>query len=622
MMVAVLSVGAFCAFSFAQSPAAPAPAKKPQPVIKQIPAGAMGFVVINDIKAFTDSLDKFLKDIGLGEIVAQEMPEGSLKEIMNKLNTGEGFNPSGGFALVMLDPTAVGMDLLDVLPEPIGKGVDFTEWSPPFVAFVPGESFAKVFPKAEKPKEKRGEKYETVDLGFGPLVCAQMGDYVLLSPQEKAINAVINAPKKLADEMSKAEYEMISRSQVAANLNMRVGGPLLERIFKKLDEQAKANKDGGPIGEEAAMMAMLEMFRPYLAQFQSLSLGGRIDPTAIVVEVAADFTADGAIGKAMASFKGPARPALDKLPNLGYILAVGAVVVDQKLSVDMDVNAINMMVKMMALQGMAIPDDLKARLVKACTAIDEQITGMQLVFGQAPKGAGLFGMAMALDCKDAAKFQAAMADISAVLPDLIKAVAGNDPDVKDLKITYTSGAETVGSVKVDVLEISSPKMASKEREKEEMVKIIGEDRIRFFLAPVGGNTVIATFGGGKPFLEEALKAASAGGGTIGKEIPADAAKAMPPNGAMILAFSAANLVDFIVKAKAAGGETPDESKMPKLDKTPLIIGAGCQGSACQITIFAPTSVIKDMVTFFISWTQGPAPAAMPANPGPPVPAPN
>ena len=49
-----------------------------RPILKVIPAGSVGYVLIHDVKKATDVVDRFLKETGLAQFVEDDMPAGCL----------------------------------------------------------------------------------------------------------------------------------------------------------------------------------------------------------------------------------------------------------------------------------------------------------------------------------------------------------------------------------------------------------------------------------------------------------------------------------------------------------------------------------------------------------------
>ena len=81
--------------------------------LKQIPAGCMGFVVVNNVNGMCGKVDEFLKSIGPGG--QPFLPMSVLDLIRAQMRLGEGFNSNGPFVVAMLDPQQYGVDLIEML---------------------------------------------------------------------------------------------------------------------------------------------------------------------------------------------------------------------------------------------------------------------------------------------------------------------------------------------------------------------------------------------------------------------------------------------------------------------------------------------------------------------------
>ena len=87
-----------------------------EPIMGHIPAGAMGYVVVNNVTAMGGNVERFLEQTGLREMLGMpEMPGWLVGMIKGAAQLGEGFNPNGGFAVVMLDPQQYGVDMVSLM---------------------------------------------------------------------------------------------------------------------------------------------------------------------------------------------------------------------------------------------------------------------------------------------------------------------------------------------------------------------------------------------------------------------------------------------------------------------------------------------------------------------------
>ena len=595
-LTCALSVTA-AVFAQATKPASTGPAMPPAgPVIKQIPAGAMGFAVVNNIQTTMGNVEKFVEAIGVGALVPVQQPGGLVDMIKNLAMLGEGFNPNGGFAAVMLDPQQYGIDLAQLVP---GGGLKAEELKLPFVLFIPGKGVKEVF--GNYPMEQEGE-YTKVHLRMGEMLAGTLGDYVILSPLAKALDAVKSAQGKATSELGKEQMSMLERSDVGFYVNMKITGPIYAKILMKMEEQMF--HPGGPKGGEAFMNLAQGYFafaREMLAQVDSVTLAGRFGKTGVIIEAMETILPDSDIGKMMASTKVSGQPKLDRLPDLSYVLAMGTASASSPESQKFVSDLIEKAFKNEAV-AKAIPQDSRDKIKQILLGFTGEVTGAQFVGGGSTEGSGLFGLDLVLQCNSAEKVKALLADSAATAESTIKAMAGDNADMAKLTVTYNKAAEKAGETAVDNIEISHPDLTASEEDRDKMTKVLGEDKLRIRVATVDDKTVVVTFGGGLPFMVEAAKTASKGGGTILTGVPlAEVTQYLPKDRTSVAVFNVGNLLEVIRKgAKTMEPDSPVEAMLPKLTtKTPIVMAGAIQGTSTQGVIYVPNDLVKEIVGAFL-----------------------
>ncbi len=631
----LLAAGVFAVTAGAQEGAAPAvDMPELKPVISYIPSGTAGYVVVNDVKSCTDKIDKFLADAGLSQIIAMSMGGGPggqnggqmpgvLQMLQGAAQLGQGFNPNGGFAAVMLNPEDYDLDIVGMIkaemePGPSeGPEVQFKDV--PFVMIVPGKGIKEVFGAYEIIP---GGKYTQVKLRMGTVMADEKQGYVFLSPNEKALGAVLSARGSAVGELPKPEAELMAASDIAANVNVRTIRPMLLKMVDMIGEKMKEQSSGrpgvggmsAPLAPFALQMKMADyytsIYKEIFKQTDSMTLAGRFVDTGLVAEGMATFTEGSDLAGSIKVDNPGAKKLLNRLPNLPYVLAMGAagnamknpVAEDPKEQINMAVNAIAS-----AAEG-KLSDEDKAKMKKIFLGLQGQVTGVQFAGGGAPAGSGLFGLSMVIDCKSAAKLKALMTDGVDLGNSLIQ--TADDPDFKQLQLSYAKGVETVEQTPVDTIEFTHPEMAE-EDDKDKMVKVLGEDKVRIFVAEADKDTLVLTFGGSRAFLGESIKLAKTGGGTIlqGPD-SAEALKYMPKNTSFIMLFNGGNLLDVIKTAKNT--MAPDSQPIPFqiTCKTPIAVGAGGKDNTGHMALYMPSGLIKDLTGVFMGLMM-PRPGPMP-----------
>lgn len=572
------------------------------PVLRHIPAGALGFIVVNNVKSAAAKVDAYLSAIGLGEMVQGPMPNGLLEMIKVQAKLGEGFDANGGFAAVMLDPQQFGFDILQAMGAETRPAGGAAMPSPPFVFLIPGSSVQAVFANYEM--EPAG-KLTKIKLRMGGSYAAKVGGYVAVGLSKEAVLAVTAPGKKAAGELNAAQAAAIAKADITLHLNMKVAGPILDRIIRKGEEEiAKTRKmmteleGGAPSSSTMLAMSMadiLPFYRNMLSQLQAVTVTGRFTESALLLDELVVFAPDSTIGAALAAFKAPTGGLLDRLPNLSYVLAVGAAnaPAGEELA-EMQTKMLDSLLESPLFEK--VPAETRAKIKSLSKSSNEQVNSVQYVVGGAPQGKGLFGLACVVNCKDAETFKGLLAESAATIETVIKALV-DDEEVEGLKITHNKAVEKVGGLSIDAIEITHPKLTEMdEDERAKMIKVLGEGRIRLLVASPDRKTVVVTFGGSGAFMAEALKTAK-GGGTI----PADpevveAMKHMPKNRAMVLLFNGGNLCDLIVRGiKTMKPGSEDDIPFRFTTRKPIAIGAGIEGSTGCVTVYVPNEFVKEVV---------------------------
>jgi len=623
-LAVVLVVASAASAAMAQA-APPAAAAKPaaKPILDQIPAGALGYVVINNVKAATDNVEKFMGKIGLGQMFGQEQPGAVLRMLQTQAMLTDGFNPNGGAAAVMLDPEQFGVNLLQM----IGMGEPGAEPPAeppklPFVLFVPGSSVKGVFGTYETAS---AGTYTRVKLEVGDMFAGESAGYVLLSPNAKALDAVIAAPKKASAELSAEHRALLARSDVGIHINMKIVAPIFNKLTMQFEKQLAAMQqmmemmgeaeEGQPAPAAPGMEMMglvgpaMTFYRQLFAQMDSVTCGIRLAETGVVLEEMVSFVPGGTFDKALAVYKAAGKPPLDRLPNLPYALALGAVMPEGGMMDELNRLSQEMLDKMLALPVMAkLSEQTRARVKTLTAEYNAQLTGMQIVVGGPTPGSGVFGLSIVLRCKNAATLKKLLAEEVALGDEIIKLLI-QDPQIQKLKLTYDKAVDSVGGVSVDSITVSHPKLAELSEEKRgTMTRVLGEDKIRLLVASADDTTVVVTFGGGKPFLVEALKAATGGGTILAGPQVAQVLKQMPTNCSMLMLVNVGNLFDVIAKAMKA--VEPDEVLPISIKcKTPVAFGGGVSGKSAHMVMYVPNELIKEIVGAFQAM-MGPPPGAV------------
>ncbi|MCE5326681.1 MAG: hypothetical protein LLG01_09720 [Planctomycetaceae bacterium] len=609
LALTVLAIGMA---GYAQDAAAPPPAKpKPQaePVLGHIPAGAMGFFVVNSVQNLLQSADDLAAEWGADKELGPKQPGRMAALVQGMAQLGPGFNPNGGFAAVMLDPTEFGVDLAETMglkkAPPAGETAPAAEKPGlPWLMFIPGQDVAQVFPGYERTP---AGKYTSVKLRMGTVLAVQAGGYIAISPSEKVLAAALGAQKMVLDEMAPDQAKFVKSSALAIHLNMKIASPQINQAIKQQEDQMRSMmREGGQAGmppEAAASMqgilSILPLYREMLSSADSLTLSLRIENTGLLGEAMVAMSPDSRFTKLLTAYQAAADvPALlNRLPDLSYAAAFGLkggthTPETEKIASDLQ----DAMLNSPAIAKLG--PEYKAKVKANAVAMQRQMKNVQVVVGQAPpQSKAVLGVGAALGCDDSAALKAALVEYASMMETQINAMAGDKPADQKGKIVYKKDALKLGDLSVDSIEIVPPKEIEEPAQKQEnRLAILGDKKIEILLAAPDKTLVVASLGGGTEMLAQTIQTAKAAGGTIGQgPAAAESLKYMPANPFMAALVNVPNtsaLFQRIEKVTEPGKAPP---KVPVTTATPIALASAISGTNVRGSVFVPRVVIKEII---------------------------
>lgn len=580
-------------WAYGQATTAPAPAASSADLLKNVPAGCMGFVVVGSLNGASGKVQAFLKDTGLASMLP--LPGGG--DLVNLLKQGvrigEGFDPDGGLAIVMLDPQQYGIDVVGLIS---GKAPE-TKTPPPIVILLPGKDPEKMFAAGNPTKEGGVVKFTGVD--GDPAYATQAGKHVLVSDNLDALKAAAASKKSMAEQLSAQDKAFIARNDAAVWVDMKMTAPILDAAITKMNEEAKGGSVNPLMAMQAGFAEMLTGVQQTLKQMSSVMLGGRLDKVGIILEVQAGFAADSAYGKALAAFSGRT-PRLNRLPTMPYIFAMTGQSRVKLAKPDLE-KELDASLAREPFKGLSPENKAKARALML--GLNEQVQGIQLYIGGLVGGSGQVGAAIVMDCQSADKVKEMLADLVALLPDILQA-AVKDADLKGLQIKYVKALENVGDKKADAISIEHPELTGmSEENRKKMSAVLGEDKVRLLLGAPDEKTLVITFGGGKTFLAEAMKTAQAGSGALDKDPGIVKANSVLPKDRVLSGYlNIGNVIGVFKNVSAAVGEPPPPIEM--VAATPFSFAVSISGTNVSIVGLLPTDTIAEIIKAFVGMMGG------------------
>lgn len=606
LLVVVLLTGSV--FAQEAPPTMPAGPDPNQPaaesVYKRIPADCMGFIAAKNLNGLLENITVFADQIGMGEQIKQT--GGLLPMMAMMLQLGEGYNPNGGVAAVLLDFEKCGIDVDEMLRGQAGQ------IPPPLVILLAGKSIETTFPTQA---QKAEDGTMTVMLPMGdlpPMQAIQVGDYIAMSPNPQAL-ALMKTGKSVAEALPPEQKKVLADSDVVFHENLVTITPFIRKMVASAEKKAQAAaEDSAPVMmEEQLMGRMMDPIVDMLDDILSLSYGLQFVDDGMMILCAEDFKAGSKLGNLVQAYKPSDKPMMNLLPNPPYVLAGG-----MEYTHDPEYSKImmKMLEMLLALGDLEMPADLKERMLALSDKMGKDVNAVQFI-GCAPKGKGVFGLGMVVACNNADETKALLPQKVELLTELIqKTVAVKEEDLADLSFTYQENVDTIDATVVDAIVVDSKELQElDDDEKKEMTDVFTEAQIRFLLAKADDKTLVVTLGGGKEFLATSLQAARDGGTIASDPGVARALAKLPSRRVAVMVFSPKNMFDAVQAGMKKVGE---ESDLPEgfafESSVPMALSSTVQGTTVLGTMYIPSSSVKDIV----AWAMAEAASAAETMPAP------
>ncbi|MHC4563067.1 MAG: hypothetical protein ACYS8X_09880 [Planctomycetota bacterium] len=449
----------------ADGPDAPTPSLPDvEAVIEYIPANSAGFFLVNRIETLLTDLNKF------GQAVSEEVPEDALLGgLIAEAKLGEGFNPKGGFAFVMLDPEDFNIDvdeMFEGMKEAAGRADNAGTWTcpmhpeievpqemqempcpmcgmplvpkgdeedgaeersdapaPPFVMFVPGTSIEEVF-GAQELSEEGGYtqvQFSNDQFVYKTMFATTQGGYILLSPRTDALEAVTGGGSKFTDDLSEEELAKFAEADAAFHIDATVSPEMLDAGMSSMKMMGEGGRFFFPLAP-ADLGNILEIYgtiaKFLFEQMETMTVWLDSSPTAMNVMHAIAFDDDSLVGKALAAYEGGTESLLNRLPDMPYVAAMGFRQNHSEASKALNKQLRDMILALPSMKE-TYDEELLQRDAEIDAKMDEQVTGMQFVFGGAPAESGTLAMALVIACKDADTVKGLLAESTEVQQGMI-----------------------------------------------------------------------------------------------------------------------------------------------------------------------------------------------------------
>jgi len=607
-------------------------------ILDCIPAGST-FYVTNSMSDTLDTVEMFMIDIGVGEMMGigvKRPGDGAKRDSMlmgqlkGALRLGEGLDPKGSAAFVLVNPKAAGIDIVKLLKDAKTRATAESGMANPYIDYLTeskiSELLAIILPS----------KLDTIMVGKttteGPLTvitsgskkiyAVQKGSHVVMSPSKIAVTAILNSKKSVTGELSADQIAMVKGSELTMHLDLKPYKPMLNILLYLPDENLYKRLDK-PLAD--VMKMYVSMGRGLLGELDTTTIGLKIGQDGVNIDsicAAKPGSITAKIFQAESSTGGGVK-VLDSIPSLPYVSAVGMNgwmdnPLFQKAMMDMSMSMMG------AGSIYKIDEKTKARMLEMQNELKDMVTSVQFVAGGAPKGKGVVSIAYVIKCKDSAKYLSVLPE-NVELSNQMMASAEMPPGSPTFVISYAKGAEKIGDLSVDIINITVsnkpeddgaefPEMLQILRgEKPEMLKmILGEEKIRMRIAAPDATTLVMTIGGASEGMAQTIKTLGGKGPISSDPETLKIMRFMPKDPSMLALFNTGNLMDVIRTGMTTTGAKPDALKnLPTFNcKTPIAFGMKARGSTLHTSLHVPKPVIKETVTAVLELIRQMQPSAI------------
>jgi hypothetical protein len=546
-----LRTSMLCAMAclFALIAANAAQAQTPQPtqadasVLTQVPGDAVAVLVVPGVDRSGQVVkDMVLKVLGpMAEMIGKDTS--AMDFLKKELPLGEGFDPTGSFAVVVQDPREHSREWVAGRPhgpETRGPEMDEVTAQYPLAFIVPVTDAEKLFDPKEV-KCRREGKYLLYDRDLWGL---ETGKYVILAPRKQTLEnypAGVNYLTRLTAQ----DETMVMRDHVWFRAD-----------WQKLRELAEANllpapgslfyaglpgfyMLGTPVGYP---MAYLYFTRgENLSEASTFSGGVQFTGGAIRIEARWRYPEDSHMGRALAAWRKPDGPLIRRIPAQAGVWAYGADKSFRTPPALKERNYRKLVGRLKDLEmGLDVDYDKMANeLVSLVSSLQGQVHSVEHYAGLSKPGKeGSLAFATVAKVDDAAKVlklapglaeQVVKTPVAMMVPGTLAPSDRTDlggPDVKVIQLVLRMHGQD------QPLELPEP-----------LVKTFGDKHARLFVAAVGKDTVVTSFGGGEEFLQTVIAAARGQAKTF--EIPQawrEVERMLPENRAAETYFSSKRMI--------------------------------------------------------------------------------
>lgn len=529
------------------------------PVLKQIPSDAWGFIVIPSLEGLNNGVNMFQKEV-MGQAMMDLMAMVSIQMGLEK-----GLDSKSAAAIFAMDATKYG--------------------NQPFAVLLPATDTKELMANFTPAAEENG--ITPCDINGEAFFARVSGKFVMLTQSKELATAVGEMKSSVEGGLTPARKKLLGDRLLSACIPV---GRLVEvykeqivgmfQMMQAMSGQA-SSQPSDDTQEMIKQIKQMEWLDVHLG-FDSagLALTGVITPV------------KGSDMEDMTKKLKGSDALLKGLPGEAFAIAAGfAVPQDEKAYAQVD----NMVKRALESPMMGEKPEMK----QALTAMYDKVRSMaktisrgaMCVLPVAEGGDGVFGLSAIIDTEDSAKI---LEGIGTLKDDAMKAAKGNADAEKALAaMDHKKDAEEIESVKVNHFTIDPTKEEGMDEEEiAHMKKVIGSDGIAIRMAAADGKHVVMGLGGGKKHFADVIKAAKSGANGLGDEKGVMAmTKSLPGRRTAELYIDVDTAARLVKRLLVAVGEQDPIPSVPDI-AAPVAIVTSVDGAISRSDFVVPMEVIR------------------------------
>jgi len=538
-----------------------------------IPADAIAFVCVQNLKQLDERIGAVVQELGLGPMIPPAYS--SVVTMLREYGPlGDGLDENGALAMVMLNA-----ETPDELMANGGLIVSATD---------PAALLESMNPE---PSEDGTSK---VMLFGKPSFALPKKNAVLIAPTPTAAQALAKEGPGMDTKLQAGVLKAMARLDVVCWMDAARGLKLCEPMIDEFVTMFKAGAGAGAGAEEGSLQAiqaegMIESIDMLKEGAEAAHFGLSLGQSGLGLQFSVRMKPGSKLAKMSNVQEATTKTLLVGLPQENYIVALG-----QVMTAEQAAEGVKWMTRYLgANEVVEVLGKENAEQIKA--DLEEWyggLRGMSVLVSSLPPGPeGLIGVSAVCKVTDSGQW---LSKLEGMVTRCKEIKTENEWAQALLNaVAYKPGAGTIDGVSVTELSLDIGSMEDVEPEDlEQMHKVLGKDGVLLRLAAVDGKHVAAAFGGGESRMGELIAHAKSGKAPLGSDAGirrvADNLPKAKASECYIALDRMVGLVRNVTEAIGEGDAFP--ISMSEVNAPIAVVGSGEKGLA-NADIYLPMELV-------------------------------